>query len=169
MQIRHEALADIDSIRALTYAAFKGHPHHEPGAEPTEHVIVDKLREAGALSLSLVAEVDGEIVGHIALSPVKIGEAEVGQHWFGLGPVSVLPAKQGKGVGSQLIRQALEMMQQQGAEGLVVMGDPSYYGRFGFKHDDTIVFPGIPQDYFMALAMSAQKPNGDVSYHPAFY
>ncbi|MGI9274068.1 MAG: GNAT family N-acetyltransferase [Endozoicomonas sp.] len=167
MQIRKETPGDINQIRELNYAAFKDHPHHEPGAEPTEHLIVDRLRQDGELTLSLVAEENGEILGHVALSPVRINGEDL--NWFGLGPVAVFPVMQGKGVGSKLIRAALEQLQQQGAAGFVVMGDPAYYQRFGFRHIEEIVFPGVPAEYFLTMLLTDEIPGGDVSFHPAFY
>ena len=166
MLIRHETPADIEAIRSLNYAAFKDHPHHEPGAEPTEHLIVDNLRETAALVLSMVAEKDGQVVGHIAISPVTIGGED--RFWFGLAPVAVSPEHQSQGIGSQLIRTAIGEIKKLSAGGIVVLGDPKYYGRFGFKHSDEIVLPGVPAEYFMALPMVDRAASGDVAYHPAF-
>lgn len=166
MIIRYETPADIDSIRSLNYAAFKNHPHHEPGAEPTEHLIVDNLRKAEALTLSMVMEKDGKVVGHVAISPVTIGGGD--GFWFGLGPVAVLPELQNQGIGSKLIRKAIEEMKVRNAGGMVVMGDPNYYGRFGFKQSADIAFPGIPAEYFMALPLADASAKGNVAYHPAF-
>ncbi len=118
MRIRSETPDDITAIRALTARAFAGHPHSD-GSEPA---IIDRLRLADALTLSLVAEQDGAPVGHLALSPV---DWEGGHGWFGLGPVSVDPSHQGKGIGSALIRQALEHLQAAGFSGCVVAGDPA--------------------------------------------
>jgi putative acetyltransferase len=145
--IRHESTTDVGAIRSLNYSAFKDHPHHEPGAEPTEHLIVDRLREESALTLSLVAEEGDQVVGYIAISPVTIGGKD--NAWFGLGPVAVLPSSQNQGVGSLLIRTAIKEMEKRNASGIVVMGDPKYYTRFGFSHFDVIRFPGIPSEYFM--------------------
>lgn len=166
MLIRKENSSDIDAIRSLNYAAFKNHPHHEPGAEPTEHLIVDGLRDAGALTLSLVAEDNGHIVGYVAISPVTVGQNSDG--WFGLGPVAVLPEKQNKGIGAKLIHTAIEQMRLQKAGGMVVMGEPGYYTRFGFKQMKEIIYPGVPAEYFMALPMGSQTAVGEVSYHSAF-
>lgn len=166
MLIRNEIPADIESIRGLNYAAFKNHPHHEPGAEPTEHLIVDRLRGAKALTLSMVMEKDGDVVGHIAISPVSIGGKDC--FWFGLGPVAVSPESQNQGIGSKLIRKAIEEIKALNADGMVVLGDPEYYGRFGFRQFETIVFPGIPAEYFMALPLADTEASGDVAYHSAF-
>jgi len=168
MTLREETATDIDAISELTYQAFENHPHHEPGAKPTEHLIVKRLRNNGALTLSLVAEAQGAIVGHIAFSPVSInGQAG---HWFGLGPVSVLPSHQRQGIGSQLIRQGLKTLTAQGAEGFVLLGDPQYYGRFGFRAQPGLVLPGVPAEYFVVLpvAQDSPLPEGQVAYHSAF-
>ena len=101
MIIRPEMGADAEAIRAVTTQAFAEAPH----ASHSEARIVDALREAGALALSLVAEAPGGILGHAAFSPVTIAGEACG--WFGLGPVSVLPAQQGRGIGSSLIREGL--------------------------------------------------------------
>ena len=162
MRLRPEQPADIDAIRALTARAFDGHPHSD-GSEPA---IIDRLRAAGALSLSFVAvDDDDQIVGHIALSPV---EWEGGADWFGLGPVSVAPEHQGRGVGSALIEAALADLRASGAAGCVLAGDPAYYTRFGFRADPHWVYPGLPPEYFMALAFGVAKGRGVVRYHPAF-
>ncbi len=167
MKIRFENEADLQAIETITYQAFENHPHHEPGAKPSEHLIVNGLRESGALTLSIVAEHETGIVGHIAFSPVKIaGES---RSWFGLGPVSVKPKYQGKGIGSQLILAGLSELVSQGAEGVVLLGEPEYYTRFGFRAESKLTFPGVPAEYFLAKVLtSSPLPEGEVSYHEAF-
>ncbi len=125
--IRKEVPTDVSSIEAVTVAAFLdvAHTNH------TEQHIVNALRRSGALTISLVAELDGVLVGHVALSPVRIGDGST--NWFGLGPISVLPAHQRRGVGSALMAAALAALRHRGAQGCVVLGDPGYYGRFGFR------------------------------------
>ena len=166
MKIRKETPDDIGAIRNLVYAAFKGHPHHEPGAEPTEHSIIDRLREADELSLSLVAEQDDKVIGHIAFSPVRINGQD--HNWLGLAPVAVSPDAQGKGIGSALISQALKQLKEQGIKGFVVLGEPEYYSRFGFSHHPELTLPGIPPEYFMVLPNSSEIPKGEVTYSSAF-
>lgn len=162
MQIRPESPDDSAAIHAVTELAFRGHPHSD-GSEPR---IVRGLREAGALSVSLVAEVDGEVVGHVAVSPVTISDGSPG--WHGLGPISVAPARQRLGVGSALMQAALAQLRTQGAAGCVLLGDPAYYRRFGFQARPGLVYPGPPAEYFMALPLDAALPRGVVTYHPAF-
>ncbi|WP_044874523.1 N-acetyltransferase [Pseudomonas sp. LFM046] len=160
--IRAEAPADIPAIEALTVAAFAQAPH----SSGTEQFIVNGLRRAGQLSLSLVAEDGGELVGHVALSPVRISSGATS--WYGLGPISVAPARQGAGIGSRLMGAALAGLRELGAEGCVLLGDPAYYSRFGFIVRPGLVLPGVPAEYFQAFSFSGEWPVGDVSYHLAF-
>ena len=163
MIVRTERAGDIDAIRTLTEAAFKTAPH----ADGTEHLIIDRLRAAGALTLSLVAEADGAVVGHVAFSPVTVSDGSAG--WYGLGPISVDPARQGEGIGGKLIREGLERLKAIGAVGCVLLGDPAYYSRFGFAPDPKLTLDGVPPEYFMRVAFSSVYGEGTVSYHPAFY
>lgn len=160
--IRPEGPADAPSIHALTRAAFERAPH----TSHTEHFIVDALRDAGALRVSLVAEEDARLVGHVAVSPVTISSGAQG--WYGLGPISVVPERQGRGVGSLLLRAALDALRARGASGCVLLGDPDYYARFGFVAAAPLVLPGVPPEYFQALALSRPVPAGVVAYHAAF-
>ncbi|WP_338066162.1 N-acetyltransferase [Billgrantia endophytica] len=160
--LRPETPADTDAIERVTVAAFLDAPH----TDHNEQHIVRALREAGALSLSLVAEQDGEVVGHVAVSPVTLSDGTPG--WFGLGPISVIPARQGQGIGSALVREALERLRASGASGCVVLGEPGYYGRFGFRTVPGLTLPGLPEEYFMALSFDHELPNGQVAYHAAF-
>jgi putative acetyltransferase len=102
----------------------------------------------------------------VAVSPVTISDGAIG--WYGLGPISVLPAWQGRGVGAALMRAALEALREMGAAGCVVLGEPAYYGRFGFKAEAGLVLPEIPPEYFQAIAFKIPMPAGIVSYHGAF-
>ena len=163
MQIRPEQPADSDAIRALTTDAFATAPH----SSGTEAAIVDALRAAGALTLSLVAVEDGAIVGHVAFSPVTISDGSKG--WYGLGPISVDPSRQGEGIGSRLVREGLERLRAMGAAGCVLLGDPAYYGRFGFAADPNRRLDGVPPEYFLHVAFSPVYGAGTVSYHPGFY
>ncbi|AJE19904.1 GNAT family N-acetyltransferase [Azotobacter chroococcum] len=162
LRIRREIPADIAPIGTLTAAAFLDAPH----SSHTEHFIVDALRRAGQLSLSLVAESEGAIVGHIAVSPVSISDGSGG--WYGLGPLSVAPEHQGRGIGSRLVEQALAALRRRGAAGCVVLGEPEYYGRFGFRAEPALRLPGVPPQYFQAIALREAMPTGSVSYQKAF-
>lgn len=162
MQIRPEQADDVDAIAAVTRAAFRDHPH----SAQTEHLIVAALRATDALALSLVAEIDGQVVGHIAFSPVTISDGSAG--WYGLGPISVLPEKQKLGIGGSLIETGLGLLRADEAQGCVVAGDPAYYERFGFRHSDALTYPDLPAKYFLALPLQTSSAQGIVSYHPAF-
>ncbi|GGO64359.1 GNAT family N-acetyltransferase [Bowmanella pacifica] len=162
IKIRKEQPSDIQGIYDVTVAAFLDAPH----TDHTEQFIVNALRKSGALSLSLVAEENGSIIGHIALSPVTISDGTEG--WYGLGPVSVVPGKQGKGVGSMLINAAMQELKHAKAQGCVLLGEPGYYHRFGFKAQQGLVLEGVPADYFQALVLQGDLPQGSVTYHRAF-
>lgn len=163
IQIRNERPADAGQIHQVTERAFAGAAH----TDHTEQFIVKALRESGALTVSLVAEQDGAIIGHVAISPVRISDGA--ENWYGLGPISVLPEFHGKGVGSQLMHKSLEEIAAKGAAGCVVLGDPDYYGRFGFKCVEGLVFPGVPAEYFQAHSFCETYPQGEVMYHESFY
>ena len=161
--IRPETPDDVDRIHRIIACAFRDAPH----TDHTEHHIVSALRSAGALTLSSVAEISGELVGHVALSPVTVTDGSSG--WYGLGPVSVLPKCQDHGIGSMLIRHALTELENFRAKGCVVLGEPDFYTRFGFRQTLDLVFPGAPPEYFQALIWRGATPMGEVAYHPAFY
>jgi len=162
MKIRKERPGDADRVHDVTARAFQDAPH----TDHTEQFIVKALREAGALSASLVAEEGGEIVGHVAISPVSVSDGSTG--WYGLGPVSVLPEFQRGGIGSRLVETALAELEQCGASGCVVLGDPAYYRRFGFRVVDGLVLAGVPLEYFQALYFDGDPAQGNVTYHEAF-
>ena len=162
MHIRKERPQDAAEIRRLTDEAFRTVAY----SNQKEGEIVDALRAAKALTLSLVAEEDGQVLGHVAFSPVQIGGEDKG--WYGLGPVSVSPDRQGEGIGGKLIREGLALLRAAGAKGCVLLGDPGYYGRFGFKADQRLKLPGVPPEYFQCLAFGPDIPEGDVAYDKAF-
>lgn len=160
--IRPERPGDEAAITDVTREAFACAPH----TSHTEHLIVQALRRAGALSVSLVAQSSGRIVGHVAFSPVTISDGAPG--WYGLGPVSVVPGLQGQGIGRALVEQGLARLRELGARGCVVLGEPLLYGRFGFANDPALVLPGVPQSYFQVLCFRPARPKGEVAYHEAF-
>jgi putative acetyltransferase len=162
IQIREELPADVSVISRVTSAAFLAAPH----TSHTEQFIIDALRRAGRLTVSRVATHNGEVVGHVAISPTAVCGDEVG--WFGLGPVSVLPSYQRRGIGSALIMDALLVLSNSGAAGCVVLGDPAFYERFGFGVNADLTLPGFPPQNFLAVAFDTSIPKGAVSYHEAF-
>ena len=172
MIIRDEISGDIALIRTVVTEAFRAAPLrpgqvHGPDVGKAEADIVEGLRTAGELTVSLVAIEDGdELVGYVAFSPVKIDGRHEG--WFGMGPVAVWPERQRSGVGSGLVRAGLERLRKAGAKGVVVLGDPVYYGRFGFRPRDALRYPGPPPSHFMALSFGSSVPAGTVEYHAVF-
>ncbi|WP_043620866.1 GNAT family N-acetyltransferase [Ensifer sp. ZNC0028] len=162
MDIRSEQPSDIPTIRLITKAAFAPMAY----SSQTEAEIIDALRDAGALTISLVALDQGEIIGHVAFSPVTIDGEHKG--WFGLGPVSVRPDRQKSGTGGRLIRDGLARLEKSGARGCVVLGEPDYYKRFGFDNHAALRLEGVPAEYFMAQAFEGPVPSGRVSYHAGF-
>ena len=161
--IRPEDAGDESAIFALTEAAFANMPF----SDGDEQHLVERLRADGDLALSLVAEDAERIVGHIAFSRVSISDGA--QDWYGLGPVSVWPELQGQGIGGALVKRGIADLRQLGAKGVVLLGSPDYYARFGFAHEPQVTFPGPPPEYFQALVLDGDLPSGEVTYARAFY
>ena len=162
MEIRDERPGDAADIGALITQAFLTAAH----ASGTEAQIVAGLRAAGALTLSLVAIEGGVIVGHIAFSEVLIDGEACG--WFALGPVAVSPDRQGGGIGGALVRAGLARLEARGAAGCVLVGDPGYYGRFGFAADPALQVDGVPGEYVLALPLTGPRVPGVITHHRAF-
>lgn len=160
--IRSEREADANSIAEVTAAAFETLEI----SNQTEQFIIKGLRAAGALKLSLVAEVDGRVIGHIAFSPVSISDGTA--NWYGLGPVSVLPELQRQGVGKGLIREGLSRLKDMGAVGCCLVGHPEYYVKFGFQNMSGLVLDGVPPEVFFGLSFDGRIPRGSVAFHEAF-
>ena len=160
--IRDETDADAGVIADVTIAAFKtlAISHH------TEQFIIEALRAAKALAVSLVAEVDGRVIGHIAFSPVTISDGT--PNWYGLGPISVLPEYQRKGVGKALIQQGLSRLKDLDAQGCCLVGHPEYYKKFGFRNVSGFVLESVPQAVFFALSFDGSFPPGNVAFHEGF-
>lgn len=160
--IRREKPSDINAIDQVTKAAFASAAY----SSGTESFIIKALRANGLLTISLVAEEEGVVIGHVAISPVAISSGDEG--WFGLGPVSVIPSRQGSGVGSGLIRAAIGGLKELHAAGCVVLGEPSYYGRFGFSANARLQYPHAPAEYFQVQSFTGQIPEGTVEYDDSF-
>jgi putative acetyltransferase len=165
VEIRLEQSEDVTAVRQVNEAAF---------GRPGEADLVDRLRERGVVTLSLVAEQDGEVAGHILFSPVTITEQDSVVTTVGLGPMAVLPARQSQGVGSKLVQTGLEMLRQAGHDLVIVLGHPDYYPRFGFapagRHG--IHWENeVPDEVFMVLALrpgALDGVSGIVRYQPEF-
>jgi putative acetyltransferase len=164
LSIRPEGPADTDAIRRVLEAAFP---------TPAEARLVERLRASGHLLISLVAEEDGIIVGHIAFSPVGVDGATVEGTGVGLAPLAVLPDHQRRGIGSRLIRDGLEACERAGYGFVVVLGAPALYRRFGFDRADR---RGLGNEYdageeFMALELrqgAIPEAGGIVRFGPEF-
>ena len=163
MLIRSEQPHDIEAIDAVHRIAFADLPY----SAQTEHKIVAALRHSGDLFLSLVAEENGTVMGHLAFAPVRIAGKTC--RWVGFGPLGVLPEFRGRKLGSALIEQGLERLRHDGIEGVVLLGNPDYYQRFGFFADPSLTLAGVPAPYFLALPFGTSgEPRGEVTY-PAAY
>lgn len=160
--IRSETDADIGAIRDVTVSAFKT---LEISCH-TEQFIIAALRAANALTVSLVAEVDGRVVGHIAFSPVTISGGI--RNWYGLGPISVLPECQRQGIGKALMEEGLSQLKSLKAQGCCLVGHPDYYRKFGFRNMQGLVLEGVPQEVFFARSLDGHVPQGTVTFHEAF-
>ncbi len=162
MIIRKEMISDLEAITEVTIAAFKTLPI----SNHTEQFIINALRAANALTISLVAEINGKVVGHIAFSPVTISDGSIG--WYGLGPISVLPEYQKQGIGQSLINEGLSILKDLGGQGCALVGDPNYYKRFGFRNYPELIHEGVPQEVFFALPFTENVPQGIVIFHDGF-
>jgi len=162
MRIRSETPGDVGAIAEVTEVAFRtlAISNH------TEQFIIAALRAADALTISLVAEVDGRVVGHVAFSPVTISDGTA--HWYGLGPVSVLPDYQRQGIGTALIRAGLSRLKAMNARGCCLVGDPGFYTRLGFNRIRGFVHEGVPEEVFLAFSFDGHAPQGIVEFHEAF-
>ena len=160
--IRSETDADIGTITKVTIAAF----NTLEISNHTEQFIIEALRAAKALTISLVAEMDGRVIGHIAFSPVIISDGT--PNWYGLGPVSVLPEYQRQGVGKALIREGLSRLRDINAQGCCLVGHPDYYRKFGFTNTPELVHEGVPPEVFFALSFDGHTPQGTVTFHDGF-
>ncbi len=163
--IREETPADAEAIAAIHRAAF---------AQPGEAELVGALRAGGGLTLSLVAASAGELVGHIAFSPVRIEGPQGGTEAVGLAPMAVSPGRQGEGIGGALIQDGLARLREAGHRAVVVLGHPEYYPRFGFARASAFGLRWehpAPDEAFMAIELVAgglAEVRGVVRYRQEF-
>lgn len=162
MEIRDEIDVDAAAVDGLIESVFRGKSY----SSGTEHLIMKALRDGGAATVSLVAEEGGRIVGQVVFSPVTIDGRDQG--WHCLGPVAVRRQRQGQGIGRALIERGLARLHAAGSAGCVVVGDPAYYRRFGFRSDARLSAPGVPAAHFMVLPFRSGVPAGAVAFHEAF-
>lgn len=160
MLIRNEIASDIPAIRAVVTEAMQMLKQ----ASGTEAAIVDRLRAEDALTLSLVAEDAGEVVGYLAVSEAQIG-AQGG--WGLIGPLVVLLSRHRQGIGKALMIEAILRLKAT-CRGAVLVGSPRYYGRFGFRTFQGLGVEGCPPELVQALPLDATEPRGEVIHHSAF-
>jgi putative acetyltransferase len=160
--IRSEKREDYAAIYDLTRRAFAPMPF----AGGDEQDLINQLRDAGALVISLVAERDGKIVGHIAFSPAFAADRSEG--WYTLGPVSVEPELKHKGIGKTLINAGLAMLRESDAAGCILVGNPAYYARFGFRLFPALAPGGGHAEYYQILPLRIAEPSMVVGFHPLF-
>lgn len=160
--IRDEQPADIEAIGQITELAFQTLAI----SRHTEQFIIRDLRRSGALTISLVAELDRKVVGHIAFSPATLSDGSQG--WYMLGPISVIPDLHKKGIGSALMHAGLDKVKAMKAQGCALVGDPAYYKRFGFRSDPRCTMDGVPQQFVQILPFSKHVPSGNLIHHEAF-
>ncbi|MDK9555987.1 N-acetyltransferase [Marinobacter sp. M216] len=160
--VRNETSVDVSAISEVTIAAF----NTLEISNHTEQFIIEALRADNALTVSLVAEMDGRVIGHIAFSPVTISDGTPG--WYGLGPVSVSPEYQRQGIGKALIRQGLAQLREMHARGCCLVGHPEYYRKFGFDNVPELVHEGVPPEVFLAMSFDGNIPQGTVTFHEGF-
>ncbi len=164
MLIREEKKEDYDAVHAVNASAFE---------TPAEANLVDVLREQARPVVSLVAENDGTIVGHILFSPVTLS-GHPSLRIMGLAPMAVLPEYQRKGVGSALVRAGLDRCRKHGFGAVVVLGHPEFYPRVGFSpstHFGIACEYEVSEDIFMVLELQPgylQGASGMIKYHTAF-
>lgn len=163
LTIRPETPGDHAEIYDLTKRAFAPMPY----AGGDEQDLINKLRDAGALAISLVAEQDGRIVGHIAFSPAFAADGSEG--WYALGPVSAEPELKHQGIGSAIIKAGIAMLRERDAAGCVLVGNPAYYSRFGFLPFPKLCPEGEPAEFFQILPLRVTEPTAVVRFHPLFH
>ena len=135
-------------------------------SDGSEASIITALRGAGHLTLSLVAEEGGVIIGHIAFSPLTIGDAIEG--WFSLGPVSVEPERQRSGIGRRLVASGVAHFREHAALGIALIGDPQIYSRFGFESDGQLTYKDVPRNLVQRITLSGPHSIGEMRFVDAF-
>jgi putative acetyltransferase len=165
MKVRKERPADVEQIRAVNAKAF---------GRDAEADLVDALRESGVRFLSLVAERDGDIVGHILFTPVELVGGSRDLKLAGLGPMAVTPERQKQGIGSRLVEAGMQACREAGYDAVIVLGHPAYYPHFGFAPASNFGIRSeyrVPDEVFMLLELNPGALEGNqglVRYHDAF-
>lgn len=165
MNIREEQATDLDQIWQVNTAAF---------VTEVEARLINMLRDSGCPFLSLVAELDNKVVGHILFTPVTLTGTENTLKLMGLAPMAVLPEYQNQGIGSQLVEAGLERCRVLGYDAVVVLGHPQFYPRFGFVPSVNYGIKSeydVPDNVFMIIELvsgSLKNQTGIIQYHDAF-
>ncbi len=161
--IRPETPADQAAIHDITKRAFAPMEY----ADGNEQDLIDRFREAGALAISLVAELDDMVVGQVTFTKAFAADGSTG--YYALGPVAVEPELQGQHIGSKMIKAGLAMLRERDAAGCVLTGDPAYYSRFGFRAFPDLCPEGEPAEYFQLLPLRVTEPDCVIAFHPLFH
>ena len=161
--LRTETINDITAIENVIIAAFSQSLH----GLKNENKLISQLRADQALVLSVVAEVNERIVGHVAFSKINLADQSL-EDWYILAPLSVIPEFQKQSLGKQLLKSGLAGIKKKGAKGCFCVGDIGYYGRFGFSSNHGLVLEGIPKEHILAQNFSSEHPKGMVILAPAF-
>ena len=162
MLMRLETAADRAAIHALTTAAFAPMRF----SDGTEADLVDLLRESGDLTLSLVAESDGKIIGHAAFSPAEVSGSD-GQ-WMALGPISVTVGLQRQGIGRKLIDEGCARLARARISGIVLTGNPAVYEPCGFSCDGALHHTGTPDKNVLWRSLDGTRASGHIRFAAAF-
>lgn len=161
--IRPETPADYTAIHDVTRRAFAPMAY----ADGNEQDLIDRFRKAGALALSLVAERDGAVVGQVTFTEAFATDGSPG--WYALGPVAVEPDLQTQHIGSELIETGIAMLRERDAAGCVLVGNPAYYSRFGFRPFPDLCPDGEPAEFYQILPLRVATPESVISFHPLFH
>ena len=162
LMFRRETPADVDIIDDLTARAFA----RMTFSDGTEPLVIKRLRARDELALSLLAvDRTGRVLGHVAFSAVQIPKHTA---WFGLGPISVEPEHQRKGIGRALVREGIERLRKTGAQGIALIGNPAVYGPMGFVSHGRLTHGDLPLHLVQHLTLTGDDPEGELRFSPAF-
>ena len=160
MMIRPETPDDVAAVQQLTQDAFAQVDRSKGEEAPA----LQALRDDGDLRLSLVAEDDGDIIGHVAFSPVFLDDAPC--NWIGLGPIAVAPIWQKQGIGTALVAEGAARLRAQAADGIVLIGNPRVYGSMGFVSDGGLTYCEVPAPVVQYLPFGPARPVGRLTFSP---
>lgn len=163
ISVRAERPSDHARIHDITTRAFASMPF----SDGNEQDLIDRFREAGALEISLVADQKDAVVGQVTFTRAIAADGSPG--WYALGPVAVEPKLQGQRIGEKLIEAGLSELRQRGAAGCILVGNPDYYRRFGFRGFPDLCPERQPADFFQILPLGVTEPDVVIEFHPLFY